>query len=68
MSAQRDEEDIEERTIRGGETMSLSAREKIVLSIGNAGAVRITYNGRQLGFIGHKGQVKRELVFTAGEE
>lgn len=68
VSAQRDEGEVEEWTLRGGEARELTAGRQITLSIGNAGAVRITFNERELGFIGLKGQVKRGLLFTAPEE
>jgi hypothetical protein len=54
--------------MREGETKELTASAKLVLSLGNAGVVRLTYNDRVLGFIGHKGEVKRGLVFAAGED
>jgi hypothetical protein len=68
VSAQRDEGEVEEWTLRGGEARELTAGKQITLSIGNAGAVRITFNERELGFIGLKGQVKRDLLFTVPEE
>jgi hypothetical protein len=68
VSAQRDKGEVEEWTLRGGEARELTAGRQITLSIGNAGAVRITFNERELGFIGLKGQVKRGLLFTAPEE
>jgi len=68
VSVQRDEGEVEEWTLRGGEARELTAGKQITLSIGNAGAVRITYNERELGFIGLKGQVKRNLLFTVPEE
>jgi transcriptional regulator with XRE-family HTH domain len=54
--------------MREGETKELTAVAKLVLSLGNAGVVRLTYNGRVLGFIGQKGEVKRGLVFAAEED
>ena len=68
VSAERDGGEAEEFAVRAGETLALSAREKILLSLGNAGAVRLVYNGREIGFIGHKGEVRRNLVFTPSEE
>ena len=68
MSAESDGLGSSEWIMREGETKELTAAGKLVLSLGNAGVVRLTYNGRVLGFIGQKGEVKRGLVFTARED
>ena len=66
VTVERDSGGTEEWSLRAGETRYLSAREEIILSLGNAGAVRLNYNGRELGFIGGKGEVKRAVRFVAG--
>ncbi len=68
VSAESDGGGVEEFAVRAGESLELKAREKIILSLGNAGAVRLVYNGREIGFIGHKGEVKRNLLFTPSEQ
>jgi len=68
VSAESDGLGASEWIMREGETKELTAAGKLVLSLGNAGVVRLTYNGRGLGFIGQKGEVKRGLVFAAGED
>jgi cytoskeletal protein RodZ len=52
-----------------GESMPIAAREQVVLTLGNAGSVRIEVNGRPLPLNSLPGQVVRELVIdrtTAG--
>ena len=56
---------VTEWTMREGETRELAASGKLLLSLGNAGVVRLTHNDRVLGFIGQKGEVKRDIVFEA---
>ncbi len=68
VSAESDGRGGSEWIMRDGETKELTAAGKLVLSLGNAGVVRLTYNGRVIGLIGQKGEVKRGLVFTAGED
>ena len=55
----------DEWSLQAGETRYLAAEGEIVLTLGNAGAVRLNYNGRELGFIGDKGEVKRAVRFVA---
>jgi cytoskeletal protein RodZ len=69
MSVTRDGGEPEEWTMDEGETREVTARKQLVLSLGNAGAVQLTVNGRELGFIGQMGEVKRNVFFTApGDE
>lgn len=48
-----------------GQNLTIAAREKLSLSLGDAGVLRLKVNGRELGFIGDKGEVKLGLSFTA---
>lgn len=48
--------------IRRGETRRFEAREGFRLTLGNAGAVRVTVDGRALDRLGGKGEVVRDLV------
>ena len=47
----------EERILRAGETLDLTASEKFVLKIGNAGGTRLILNGSDIGPLGPHGQV-----------
>jgi cytoskeleton protein RodZ len=47
--------------IQGGETKRFEAREGFRLTLGNAGAVRVTVDGRSLDRLGGAGQVVRDL-------
>jgi cytoskeleton protein RodZ len=47
--------------IRGGETKRFEARDGFRLTLGNAGAVRVTVDGRSLDRLGAAGQVVRDL-------
>ena len=52
-----------------GESMQIRARDSVVLTLGNAGAVRVEVNGRPVQPGGEPGQVVRDLVIdrsTAG--
>ena len=48
-----------------GQNLEITARERLALSIGDAGVIRVMVNDRDLGFIGYKGETKTGLSFTA---
>lgn len=48
-----------------GQNLAIAAREKLSLSLGDAGVLRLRVNERELGFIGDKGEMKIGLLFTA---
>ena len=50
-----------------GQNLVLTAREKLSLSLGDAGVLRLSVNERELGFIGDKGETKIGLSFTASK-
>ena len=50
-----------------GQNLSLAAREKLSLSLGDAGVIRLKVNEREIGFIGDKGEMKLGLSFTASK-
>ena len=52
-------------TLEPNETRTVEAGERLTLRIGNAGGVTITLNGKPIGTVGPKGQV-REVQFTSG--
>ena len=47
----------EEQLLRAGETVTLTAHEKFVLKIGNAGGTSLILNGKDIGNLGPHGQV-----------
>ena len=49
-----------EMTLSEGQTQSVKAAEKINLNLGNAGVVKITLNGQDLGVQGSQGQVVKK--------
>ncbi len=55
--ATADETDTRQFSIMPGETFSLSFRKSLVIKLGNAGGVRLTYNGAELPPPGKDGQV-----------
>jgi cytoskeletal protein RodZ len=49
-----------------GESMQIPARESVVLTLGNAGSVRVEVNGRPLQLGSAPGQVVRDMVIDRG--
>ena len=52
-------------TLNPNEIRTIEANEKVVLRLGNAGGVTILLNGKPIGAVGPKGQV-REVQLTSG--
>jgi hypothetical protein len=52
-------------TLEANQTRTVEATETVILRLGNAGGVTITLNGRPIGAVGPKGQV-RTVQFTSG--
>ncbi|SEM18003.1 protein of unknown function [Syntrophus gentianae] len=52
-----DDEEATERTMKPGERLDLSARERFTLDIGNAAGVRVLFQDRLLENLGEEGQV-----------
>jgi len=50
-----------------GQNLEVTARERLALSLGDAGVIRLRVNDRELGFIGYKGEAKLGLSFTASK-
>jgi hypothetical protein len=50
-----------------GQNLEITARERLSLSLGDAGVLRLRVNERELGFIGDKGEMKIGLSFTASK-
>jgi cytoskeleton protein RodZ len=55
--ATADKTEMREFSLRPGETFSLAFRRTMLLKLGNAGGVRLQYNGRELPAPGKSGQV-----------
>ena len=57
MSVEADGKNIFEGTVEAGKEMSWQAKENMVILAGNAGQVTLTWNGKELGTMGEKGQI-----------
>ncbi|PYQ24894.1 MAG: hypothetical protein DMF81_04205 [Acidobacteria bacterium] len=53
-----------DRVLKAGENVTLNAQKEIVLSVGNAGGVSFTLNGRPGVQLGREGEVRRNITFT----
>ena len=53
------------RVMEEGETQRLDGRETVTLSLGNAGGIEYTVNGRPGAALGRDGEVRRNVVITA---
>ncbi len=53
------------RVMDEGETHRLDARDAVTLSLGNAGGVEYSLNGRPPAPLGRDGEVRRNVVITA---
>jgi len=49
-----------------GETKVFEARDQVMVLTGNAAAMRITYNGRDLGLMGNVGEVVSRVYLISG--
>lgn len=54
----------QEVLLNPGERVRWKAQERLALTLGNAGGVRVMLNGKLQGPFGVRGQVVREIVFT----
>jgi cytoskeleton protein RodZ len=63
--AQADGKYLFSGTLEPNQTRAVEASEKLTLRLGDAGGVSITLNGKPIGSIGRKGQV-RDIQFTSG--
>ena len=60
-----DGEEPRRQQLGPGQSLEVQAHKRLGLALGDAGAVRITVNGRELGFIGDRGETRRGIVFEA---
>jgi hypothetical protein len=63
-AAQTDGARVLDRIVKAGETVRVNAQKEIVLSVGNAGGVAYTLNGRPGVPLGREGEVRRGVVIT----
>ena len=61
-----DGEVVFEGRITPGETKVFEANDQVMVLTGNAAALRITYNGRDLGLMGNIGEVVNRLYLISG--
>ena len=59
-----DQAAIQEVLLNPGDRVRWKAQERLTLTLGNAGGVRISLNGKLQGPYGGSGQVAKEIVFT----
>lgn len=64
VAVQADGVRIFDRVLARGETQRLNAHREIVLSVGNAGGVTFSINGRKGVALGKDGEVRRNIVIT----
>ena len=50
--------------LRRGRSESWSAKDKMELTLGSAGSVRLEVNGKLMPSLGRKGQVLKNIVIT----
>lgn len=55
---------VMDRVMNEGEAQTVSAKGEMVLSVGNAGGITITLNGRPGVSLGREGEVRRNIVIT----
>jgi cytoskeletal protein RodZ len=64
VAVQADGVKVMDRVLAEGESQTLSARDEIVLSVGNAGGLAYKLNGRPGVVLGREGEVRRNIVIT----
>lgn len=63
-AVQADATRVLDRVLKAGESVTVNAKSEIVLSVGNAGGVAFTLNGRPGVSLGREGEVRRNIVVT----
>jgi cytoskeletal protein RodZ len=63
-AVQADGARVLDRILKADETVTLNAKSELVLSVGNAGGVTYTLNGRPGVPLGRDGEVRRNIVIT----
>ena len=57
-----------EMTLQPGEQYTVRAERQFLVTLGNAGGIRMELNGKPLGPYGESGQVVRDILIQKGEE
>jgi cytoskeleton protein RodZ len=55
---------VMDRVMNEGEAQTITAKGEMVLSVGNAGGITFTLNGRPGVSLGREGEVRRNIVIT----
>ncbi len=64
VQVQADHAPVQEVMLNPGDRTRWKAQERLTLTLGNAGGVRVSLNGKLQGPFGGRGKVVREIVFT----
>jgi cytoskeleton protein RodZ len=64
VKVQTDHAPVQEVLLNPGDRNRWKAQERLILTLGNAGGVRVSLNGKLQGPFGSRGKVVREIVFT----
>jgi len=64
IGVQADGAKVIDRILKAGESVTVSGKSEIALSVGNAGGVTYTLNGRPGVALGREGEVRRNIVIT----
>ena len=64
IGVQADGAKVIDRILKAGENVTVNAKSEISLSVGNAGGVTYTLNGRPGVILGREGEVRRNIVIT----
>lgn len=65
ITVQIDDGAVQNDNLSSGVTKTYFAKNKIMLSTGNAGSTSVNLNGKNLGKVGKEGEVVRDIPFTA---
>lgn len=63
-----DGKDVKEVLLKGGDSVTINARKNFGLTVGNAGGIKINFNGKELKTLGPRGKVIRNLVLSREEK
>lgn len=67
ISIKVDNDPQKDETVLPGNVRTYSAKDKIVLTTGDAGSTQVKLNGKDLGKLGRDGEILRDIVFTPGQ-
>lgn len=59
-----DRRETREALLRKGDKIKLTAEKDFDLTIGNAGGIKLTFNGKEIGPLGQSGKVIRNLILS----